>query len=101
MAMPDWMPIETAPKDGDWIVGLDDFVGPFPVCWCDTFKRWETPDQNFSTAETYAQGEWFACAPTHWQPFPAPPREMVESPERAEWAKRFDAEYFKPPVQPF
>lgn len=70
--MTDWQPIETAPKDGEWLIGYHDFAGVIPICWCDIFHRWETPDQNFSKGDE-GPFDWFPCEPTEWTPRPKPP----------------------------
>lgn len=83
MSEPDangWMPIETAPKDGDAVLlykpderrvgeytlaGYFDEDGPYAGKWvaCNGkplgyFSDWEGKDQGY---------------PTHWQPLPKPP----------------------------
>ncbi len=61
--MADWQPIETAPRDGTWL-----------LCW--------EPGTEVDIMRWYAwsttRGEWQSCEgirtePTHWQPLPAPP----------------------------
>ena len=64
--MAEWMPIETAPKDGTMILLYRDgdhadghWMGDarFQI-WGNRRRGWSYPD-------------W--CAPTHWQPLPSPP----------------------------
>ena len=66
-----WQPIETAPKDGTWILvykpfnlyGFDDskwFVDKYIVRWAD--ECW-----NISMEDK-------VIYPTHWMPLPKPPK---------------------------
>ena len=68
--MGEWQPIETAPKDGTWILagefGNPDFVGDYYAaswsgdedgCWCANCGQYVTQEPE----------------PTHWMPLPAPP----------------------------
>ena len=58
-----WQPIETAPKDGTWIMtycpALSVASYPTVVFWDD---GWVPPGNDLSEVE-----------PTHWMPLPAPP----------------------------
>lgn len=57
--MNNWQPIETAPKDGTWVLAAHASSGDmFIVCWRGI--GWINDDM----------GE---CWPTHWQPLPEPP----------------------------
>jgi hypothetical protein len=60
----DWQPIETAPKDGTWILG---YVSPHHV---------EAMSWGRSRSDLFA---WCTvvgtCWPTHWMPLPDPPTE--------------------------
>jgi hypothetical protein len=78
--MTDWQPIETAPKDGSFIlsgywidVGLDDCR---PVFFNDVvFFHKDNPSPRAK------KGKWYTAAtgdeaetPTHWMPLPEPPK---------------------------
>lgn len=59
-----WMPIESAPRDGTDIIGLNENQGVFRyVCW------WN-PSHGYFTC---TGGD--NCQPTHWQPLPTPPQD--------------------------
>ena len=60
-----WMPIETAPRDGEAIFLFTEEAGVVPAEWSDVAHRWE------STKGV----EHFADA-THWQPIPSAPVEL-------------------------
>lgn len=62
-----WRPIETAPKDGTWV-----------LLWFDADEyavsgAWMRPGRDY-IAHWCAFGRWTpGDAPTHWMPLPAPP----------------------------
>jgi hypothetical protein len=59
--MSEWQPIETAPKDGTFVLVWDSYYG------CPEIAR-ATNDGTFFT------GDWdFKCRATHWQHLPGPP----------------------------
>jgi len=65
-----WLPIETAPKDGTYII----LGGPYGA----REGRWENSEDchQWSGVKGYWLWEPFICdgeIPTHWMPFPAPP----------------------------
>jgi hypothetical protein len=68
--MSEWQKIETAPKDGTWILGHGD--GP-AISQCPYIISWDC-DENLreSWMEIYSEQ---AVTPTHWQPLPEPPKE--------------------------
>lgn len=62
-----WQPIETAPKDGTWILGYESRIGmntkyvPHEVIrWIAFSEKWRNSADQLSE-------------PTHWMPLPAPP----------------------------
>jgi hypothetical protein len=68
-----WQPIETAPKDGTFIL----------ACWRSTDLNGDLPH-----VVSYTEGEWRDdygeeyMEPTHWMPLPDPPaREDVRAPD--------------------
>lgn len=78
--VPQWQPIETAPKDGTWVLLCngatdedreDDDFGKIlrsrPVT-----AFWDKGDWVFS----HWDGAWRSCysCPTHWMPLPQPPK---------------------------
>lgn len=61
--MGEWLPIESAPRDGTTV-----------LLWA---PHWKTPE----TGWTYGRDDWQDCRkdtptrpPTHWQPLPPPPQ---------------------------
>lgn len=63
-----WQPIETAPKDGTYILAWDGF-GYGVVCWDPDLAGTEAPSQ-WALYNRFATD---ALVPTHWQPLPASP----------------------------
>ena len=73
--MTDWQPIETAPKDGEWILAywptMSISMYPFVVFWDEGWQPARGADWDYG--EVY---------PTLWQPCPASPkpiRNRIES----------------------
>ena len=62
-----WQPIETAPKDGTWIMVYWPTMGigqyPFVVFW----------DEGWQPAR-YSDRDYGEAFPTHWMPLPAAPK---------------------------
>ena len=93
--MSEWMPIETAPKDGTEFLAFGKAVKDFPVIAWDDSKpreaaccviRWkeawyddfqEQPDGSFKKVQKQGYAFWSPhpqqFRPTHWMPIPAPP----------------------------
>lgn len=75
----DWQPIETAPKDGTWLLAIVEgwrrpenkpFIPAVVMwAWCPKTDKecWVAPDNDWGT-ETE-----LAALFTHWRPLPAPP----------------------------
>jgi len=63
---PEWVPIKSAPQDGTYIVAwLGDVQRVAVICWTQMLGRyrWYEPGMG-------------GCAPTHWMPLPAPPKDQ-------------------------
>ena len=66
-----WQPIETAPRDGSWIItagGGADFG--MPMKWCDRVGAWECDALMLEDWDDQAEGY---SRPTHWMPLPPAP----------------------------
>lgn len=61
-----WQPIETAPRDGTWILAWPCYSGSMPVC----MVRWEG---KRPACWKRPMGYAIPLKPTHWLPLPAPP----------------------------
>ncbi len=61
-----WQPIETAPKDGTWVLTCD--VSDFNL---QRVLRWDT--DTHSRNPTWRDHELFPKTPTHWMPLPPVP----------------------------
>jgi hypothetical protein len=58
----EWQPIETAPKDGTWILVFENHEKPLDtVMWNHFYGLWRN---GYNDHASY---------PTHWQPLPEPP----------------------------
>lgn len=102
-----WLPIDTAPKDGGTILlGYFNSHGNWRTVrgqWMSEdyiAEHWENPDD--------AEPGWFETAveaddipncwriwPTHWMPLPAPPLsvpEICQLPDKCEWGPRKDGD---------
>jgi len=82
--MSNWQPIDTAPKDGTWVILCGGTADDESAATAADLKRpvvaqWST----WRNGQTW-QGRWQFCwfeggydgkysDPTHWQPLPAPP----------------------------
>jgi len=66
-----WQPIETAPKDGTYILAVMEGYIPSTVCWRD--YCWMTMDMeaSYDDGDFEYQGEWKL---THWMPLPPAPQ---------------------------
>jgi hypothetical protein len=65
-----WRPIETAPKDGTWVVCVED-DGTKHVAQFN--KTWVTEEYDYTS---------YFIDPTHWMPLPPPPQ--ADNAERGE-----------------
>jgi hypothetical protein len=63
LAESEWQPIETAPRDGTWVLCM-----------------WEEDETPYVAALMYDCDRWYDADgddyldPTHWRPLPAPPK---------------------------
>lgn len=68
-----WQPIETAPKDGTWVLAYRPGIVEHARCqvlkWDDYEENWAIPGMAAVSRET---------PPTHWQPLPSAPRSLGE-----------------------
>ena len=75
-----WLPIESAPKDGTYILAIVPGFVPAVAKWRAERGSFEYMDaDNFSSDDQYeeflmATDSW---APTHWQPLPTPPAALA------------------------
>jgi hypothetical protein len=65
----EWQPIETAPKDGTWVLGFFPYYGVNQMQWHDGNRKLEHHWMLF--------GRLTPTDPTHWMPLPEPPKEDV------------------------
>lgn len=78
-ALVGWQPIETAPKDGKWVLlfGLLDVLEDRKQLYCGlehpclTAGYWDGIDGAWSPVGGTWEGPWIKA--THWQPLPSPP----------------------------
>lgn len=72
--MSEWMPIETAPKNGAQILLWTPAGGPVIAPWFGLNERRPSPKET--AAMMRADGEWpnVKWNPTHWMPLPAAPK---------------------------
>jgi hypothetical protein len=75
--MSEWQLIDTAPKDGSYIVLWEQYsINPFIGCW--SFGRWSVSHEHVD-----AEGGWdganvvdrLSGPVTHWMPLPPPPKD--------------------------
>lgn len=71
--MSEWQDIETAPKDGTWILG-------WPL-WSTEDREGKYHKRSGEIKYVEGAGYWFtmqqtmpAWSPTHWMPLPEPPK---------------------------
>lgn len=64
-----WQPIETAPKDGTYILGWnDELLSPVVMFW----KMGPQYQSYWATAPAH-----YVKRPTHWMPLPPPPTDAM------------------------
>lgn len=62
--MSEWQPIETAPKDGTWVLLYHQYARISDWYW--DGQKWHNDVLDWGDDEP-------SLAPTHWQPLPDPP----------------------------
>lgn len=62
--MTQWQPIETAPRDGEWLLVFDPIEGVTLAIFAPSEGIFRSP---------YVEVD-FELKPTHWMPLPSPPR---------------------------
>jgi hypothetical protein len=77
----EWMPIETAPKDGTAILLATDsggvWIGKYMPVYQSGFAP-RNPWFSLMLNHDYHGGLRGAFLPTHWMPLPPPPRSQVQ-----------------------
>jgi hypothetical protein len=76
-----WKPIETAPKDGTWILGINNRGNQAVIIWdnhainmfSETIPGWIHPFTN-GRLSSFWNGACGSVA-THWMELPAPPKD--------------------------
>lgn len=65
---PEWLPIDSAPRDGSDILTFDAVLGQYEISgyWVNPPRYWD--GRHWGDGEYYHQ-------PTHWLPLPPPPKE--------------------------
>jgi hypothetical protein len=68
--MNNWQPIETAPKDGSYVI-----VGKstWRISWQASWGEHSLAKTTYGWSRFNSQGQDFLL-PTHWQPLPEPPK---------------------------
>jgi hypothetical protein len=67
-AIPEWKPIETAPKDGSPII-----VSGGIAYWRERLNHWEGPAAWYTITGVNYPGSPIQWEVRHWMPLPAPP----------------------------
>jgi hypothetical protein len=68
-----WRPIETAPKDGTWVLGFSDDEINTKWSHCEVV-RWRTAGRS-GNGHGWYDSRIFPVSITYWLPLPAPPSE--------------------------
>jgi hypothetical protein len=70
----EWMPIESAPKDGTMFLAFNGFMGVYSTSFC---RSWDVDLDGYEGFPCGFHGGQFGkwdCVPTHWMPLPDPPQ---------------------------
>lgn len=77
-AWPEWKPIESAPRDGRWVITWDG-AEVQPACWEDDRGGGGSGDVGWCCGDSRWGGVLYEginlmkVQPTHWMPLPTPP----------------------------
>ena len=77
--MAEWQPIETAPKDGTWILGINNRGNQAVIIWQDLALGWSgkmRPGWIHPFSDGRLSSFWnggCGSVATHWMPLPEPP----------------------------
>lgn len=71
--MSEWMPIETAPRDEEVLLGHNPkWAAPLPIYWSEYHGEWMLEGRDIGgVGKRY--GIMLASQPTHWDYCPLPP----------------------------
>lgn len=80
--MNEWQPIETAPKDGTWILGVNNRGNQAVIIWTEKalsrgrglFSGWIHPFSDGYLSSFWNGG--CGSIATHWMPLPVPPENV-------------------------
>lgn len=89
--MSKWKPIETAPKDGTWLLGCNNRGNIAVIIWSTSAlrrRKYPTTKDDYDIRRQFDCGEgwifpfstgevsafWEETRVTHWQPLPEPPQ---------------------------
>lgn len=75
MAESGWQPIETAPRDGTWVILHTAAGGVQPGYWGPTYFGYNPAWVQYAHR---SEAEEIIGEPTHWMPLPAPPASTEE-----------------------
>lgn len=77
--MAEWQPIETAPKDGTWVLVYgfinDGYQNECRITTAQWAKVLDYSDQYCWRYAHYESGHYGQIEPTHWMPLPPLPKE--------------------------
>ena len=69
----DWQPIETAPRDGRYVLLWGDDIGCVVGSWCDECEVWEAHGGMLAGSVADVCGPTICADVTHWAELPPPP----------------------------
>lgn len=74
--VPEWQPIETAPRDGAWVLLAREFEWSTPGWWAEDNSEGDWYELNNHPSDSWADS-WGGplAGVSHWMPLPTPPGE--------------------------